>query len=206
MLTPVSDTVCTFMIVYDGYIYYADQLSNYSICRMKTDGTDIQNFGYGTESIHIVENQIFFLTDTRKIMTMNLNGSNASQLINDDVYGDFYINEDSIYYMTITDGLTIFKCDRQWQNKEQIYQADYKINFYYIVFGKLMLSIRKPDKVESLMLVDLNDLSTVMQIDNMSTNNIVYLESDQWILYMDDYSNFEWCKLDLATNTVGKAD
>jgi len=206
MLTPVSDMVCTYMVVYDGYIYYTDQLSNYSICRMKTDGTDIQNFGYGTESIYIVENQIFFLTDTRKMMTMNLDGSNASQLINDDVYGNFYINEDSIYYMTITDGLTIFKCDRQGQNKEQIYQVDYKINYYFITSGKLLMYIRKPDHVESLMLVDLNDLSTVMLIDNMATNNIVYLESDQRILYMDYYSNFEWCKLDLVTNTVSKAD
>jgi hypothetical protein len=104
------------------------------------------------------------------------------------------------------DGLTIFKCDRQGQNKEQIYHVGYKINFYYIADGKLLLSVRHPDQVESLMLIDLNDLSTVMQIDHMSTNNIVYLESNKWILYMDDYSNYTWCKLDLVTNTVCKTD
>lgn len=206
MLTFVSDTLCAFMVVYDGYIYYSDKNSNYSVCRMKTDGSDVQNFGYDAQSIHIVDDLMFFLTESRKIMTMSLDGTNAKQLISDDAYGNFYINEDSIYYMTIMDGLTIFKCDRQGQNKEQIYKTGIKINFYYIVTGKLLLSVRNADKVESLILIDLSDMSTVMQIDYMTTNNIVYLESNKWILCMDEYSNYAWCKLDLVSNTVSKID
>lgn len=203
MLTFISDKKCSFMVVYNDYIYYTDAESGNNLCRMRTDGTDIKNFGYNVEVINITDNHLYFRTEQHELMSMTPEGEDIKRIIADESYGDFYINSDSIYYMTIEqNGLTIFKCDKQGQNKQQLFHADYKINFYYIMDTKMLMSARFPDRTEMLVIVDLNNTDNITKLNDFVTTSIVYIKDQNRILFMNDYDNFSWMILNLADNAV----
>jgi hypothetical protein len=203
MLTYISNARCSFMVVYNDYIFYADADSFNNLCRMKADGTGTKNFGYNVEVINITDNLVYFRTEQHELMSMTDEGEDIKKVVIDESYGDFYINEDSIHYMTIEgNGLTIFKCDKQGQNKQQLYHVDYKINFYYVMDTHILMSARYPDRMECLVLVDLNDTNNVTQLKDYVSNNVIHLKDQNKILFINDFSSYSWFILDLADNTV----
>lgn len=203
MQTFISDARCSLMVVYNDYIYYIDANSSNNLCRMKTDGSDIKNFGYNVELINITDNTVYFRTEQHELISMTPEGTDIKRVVMDESYGDFYINENSIYYMTITEnGLTIYECDKQGQNKQQLFNADYKINFYYVMDTQILMSVRYPDHVECFILVDRNNTDNVIQFKDYVTNNIIHLKEQNKILFMNDYSGYSWFILDLVDNTV----
>lgn len=205
MLTFISDKKCSFMVVYNNYIFYTDANSGNNLCRMMTDGSNIVNFGYNVERICIADNTVYFRTEQHALMSMTPEGEDIKRIVSDESYGDFYINSDSIYYMTIEqNGLTIFKCDKEGQNKQQLFHADHKINFYCIIDSKMLMSARYPDRTEMLVIVDLNNTDNITKLNDFVSNSIIYIKDQNRILFMNDYDNFSWMILDLASNTVVK--
>jgi hypothetical protein len=203
MQTFISDAKCSFMVVYNDYIYYADADSYNNLCRMKADGTGIKNLGHNVEVISISDNLVYFRTEQHELLCMTVEGTDIKKVVEDESYGNFYINEDSIHYMTIEgNGLTIYKCDKLGQNKQQLYHVDYKINFYYVMDTHILMSVRYPDRMECLVLVDLNDTANVTQLKDYVSNNVIHLKDQNKILFMNDYTNFSWLILNLADNTV----
>ena len=203
MMTHISNARCSFMVVYNDYIYYADADSYNNLCRMKADGTGIKNLGHNVEVISISDNLVYFRTEQHELLCMTVEGTDIKKVVEDESYGNFYINEDSIHYMTIEgNGLTIYKCDKLGQNKQQLYHVDYKINFYYVMDTHILMSVRYPDRMECLVLVDLNDTANVTQLKDYVSNNVIHLKDQNKILFMNDYTNFSWLILNLADNTV----
>lgn len=203
MQTFISDARCSFMVIYNDYIYYTDADSSNNLCRMKADGSDIKNFGYNVELINIADNTVYFRTEQHELMSMTPEGTDIKRVVWEESYGDFYINTDSIYYMTINEnGLTIYECDKLGQNKQQLYHADYKINFFYIMDTKILMSVRYPDRTECIILVDRNNTDNAIQLKDYVSNNIIHLKEQNKILFMNDFSGYSWFTLDLADNTV----
>lgn len=91
------------LIEKDGWIYYVvknSHRSDYSLHKIKTDGTENTPLKDRVDKFTVTSDRIFYASGN-KLNSVDLNGNDDKTVLTDKVY-DYYILGDSIYYRTLT--------------------------------------------------------------------------------------------------------
>lgn len=131
----IFDKYCHELTYYNGWLYFSSDLgdSNYKICRMRLDGSDLTFLAdCRAWYMNIYNDKIFFCNydDGRSIYSMNIDGSEY-KLLRSGECCDLCVVENKIYFSTNMEDRNLHSVDLNGNNEEVLIGSYVKNTNYY---------------------------------------------------------------------------
>ncbi|SMC66394.1 DUF5050 domain-containing protein [Papillibacter cinnamivorans] len=195
--TRLTDDACASAVVCGDWIYYVNQDDRDTIYRIGIDGAAREIFGKTDAKLLFTDGVWLYFSseDEENLVRLKLDKSGQEYLLGR-WHVWVYLYEGWLYYLTDDNGLAILKMRPDGADVTEVWHYDAKINFYALLDGRLIVSVRDREGKEGLLALRLDTLEEELSLENVhseavcsdSRGNVYFITSaDDLGLYRIDW-------------------
>ncbi|MPM08450.1 hypothetical protein SDC9_54762 [bioreactor metagenome] len=178
-------------------IYFAGLNEGGAVYRMKTDGSGREPMGFSAQTLFADGLWLYFSTgDEKTVERVSLDGVTRQVLLDGGWRGLFCPYEECFYYLTLdSEGFAVMKMNPDGGEKSELWRSGAKVNFFSFSAGRLLVAVRSPENVSSILAFDLDTMEQILELDNVPTQGI-FADGTDNVFFMNAAENYALYRID----------